>query len=229
MLISKKIIILLFIVVPIVCMGQRFSLIAEAGGMKAQVDGDKVQGFHYNGFVVGIGTHYAFTPQHFLTVKTSLYNQGSRRKDKFARRPREGFQMEMDFNSIGLELSYKFAPVGRPYFLGAGFVRHQLVGLNYEIIDNVIVPEEKFVLDPDRISSSYNSIKFYYGFDIFKRAGLYLAFESAITDMLKTDFEEIRTLTPYSLSAVFTYEIIAPKIDEKKKRPGSKSRAGRMN
>lgn len=203
---------------------QRFSLLVEAGGLRGQVDGDKIQGFHYTGFNVGIGSYYTFTPQHFLAVKSSFYNQGSRRKDKFQPRLRDGFQLEVDIRTIGIELSYKYDPRNRNYFFGAGMVRHQLVGLNYDIIDNE-VGEEVRSFEADQLRSGFNSLKFYTGYNLFDRAGLYLSLESAVSDLVKYKFFDIQSLIPYSVSLVFTYEILAAEEVNSKRRPGSKSRS----
>jgi len=202
---------------------QRFSLLVEAGGLKGQMDGDKIQGFYYNGYNVGIGSYYTFTPQHFLAVKSSFYNQGSRRKDVFQPRLREGFQLEVDLRTIGMEVSYKFDPVDKAYFMGAGLVRHQLVGINYDIIDNETDGDAR-MFEADQLRSGFTSLKLYYGFNLFERAGIYFSFESAVSDIVKYNFFEIQSLIPYSVSAVFTYEILAAAEVKAKKRPGSKTR-----
>ncbi|WP_235296489.1 hypothetical protein [Portibacter marinus] len=203
---------------------QRFSLVTEVGGMKTQVDGDKIQGFHYNGVVFGLGSVYTINESNFLAVKTSYYRQGSRRKDQFQDRPREGFQLQLDFQTIALELSYKHKLPGGKSFLGAGFLRHQLVNLDYELVSVVQKGADDLELTAEELNSAYLSVKGFAGRQIFPRTELYLAMESAISNMLTTDFSVIRTLAPYSLSAVLTYEIIAPKFEQRKK-PGYKKRS----
>ncbi|WP_235296725.1 hypothetical protein [Portibacter marinus] len=207
-------------------LGQRFSLLAEAGIVRAQIDGDKIQGFHYPGYVIGIGTHYSISIEHALSVKTSYYRHGSRAKDSFLPVSRSPFQMQMDLNSIGLEFSYKFEPKESYYFVGGGFVRHQLVQLKYDIVSNPLyeADKEKFILTSDQLSSSYVSFKIYYGLKLFNRADIYFALETGFTDLLKEELEQLQSLNPYSLSAVFTYEIIAAKVEERKVRPGRKIR-----
>ena len=217
-----------FILMVLICFGinlhgQRFSFLAEVGGMRTQIDGDKIQGFHNNGYIVGIGTNYTFTPQHFIAVKSTFYNQGSRRKDQFQPRPRDGFQLEVDLRTIGIELSYKYDPSDRSYFLGAGLVRHQIVNLKYDIIDNEIEDNSR-MFESDQLRSGFTSIKFYYGFTLLARGGLYFSLETSVSDIVKYDFFEVQSLIPYSLAAVFTYEIKAAVKVKRKSRPGSKSR-----
>ncbi len=223
MKLRRPIILLLLSVSTFYLYGQRFSLLAEVGGMRSQIDGDKIQGFYYNGYNVAIGSNYAFNSQNFLSIKTAFYSQGSTRKDQFQPKLREGFQLEIDLRTIGVEISYKFAPAEKRYFLGAGVVQHQVVDFRYKIIDNVIEAEQ-VALDPEQISSSFTSAKFFYGFDVFPKGSIYFSLQSSMTNMLESNFEQIRTLTPYSVAAVFTYEIIASKIEEKKSRPGAKTR-----
>jgi hypothetical protein len=202
---------------------QRFSFLAEVGGLKGQVDGDKIQGFYYNGYTFGIGSNYTFTPEHFLAIKTTYYNQGSRRKSDLVTERREGIQLELDLNSIGLELAYKFAPYQKNYFYGVGFVRHQLVDLNYEIIESQLQGSD-LSLNPDQIRSGFNSFKFYGGFDVFERASIYASLEASVSNMLDERFYEVRKLTPYSLAVIFSYEIFSAEEVKMKSRPGKKSR-----
>lgn len=220
---SKYFILAILLLSTLSLCGQRFSLLLEAGALKSQMDGDKIQGFYNNGYNVGIGSYYTFTPQHFLAVKSTFYDQGSSRKNEFQPKLREGFQMEVDLKSIGIELSYKFDPKSQPYFGGLGLVRHQVVGLDYQIIDNEI-EEETRMLTSNELRNGFTSVKFFYGINFSQRTGIYVAFESAISDLIKQNFFEIQSLIPYSIAAVFTYEIIAAEEVKTKKRPGSKRR-----
>ena len=202
---------------------QRFSLLAEAGGLRGQIHGDKIEGFHYNGYTFGIGSNYTFTPEHFLAIKTTYYNQGSRRKNELESVRREGFQLEIDLNTIGLELAYKYNPSHLPHFYGIGFVRHQLVDLKYEIVTSQL-EGSGLQLDPNQLKSGFHSLKFFYGFDLFKRASLYGSVETSVSNMLSSKFFEVNRLKPYSIAVIFSYEIFASKEVVTKKRPGSKSR-----
>jgi opacity protein-like surface antigen len=202
---------------------QRFSFLAEAGGLRAQIDGDKIQGFYYNGYTFGIGSNYTFTPEHFLAIKTTYYNQGSRRKSDLESQRREGIQLEVDLNTIGLELTYKYDPVHLPHFYGLGFVRHQLIDLDYEIVESQLEGDGR-LLDPDQVKSGFNSLKFYYGVDLFKRASIYASMETSVSNILSSRFFEVKRLVPYSIAVIFSYEIFAAKEVVMKKRPGSKSR-----
>ena len=225
----KKIIVVLavFILIPRMAHSQRFSLLADIGVIKSQVDGDKIQGFYYNGYLFGIGSNYAFNEKHFLAIKTSFQQLGSNRKNLFQPRLEDGFQVELDFSTIALECSYKFDPPSRRFFMGAGVLRHQIVNLDYEIVDNIVKDEDKILIDSELLSSSYFSFKFYYGIKLLKRTSLSLAFETAFTDIMKSNLDELRTLKPYLLAATFSYEIIAPKIDSNGRRPGTKARQPR--
>jgi len=217
--------IFLFMLLPLMCSGQRFSLLAEAGIVRGQIDGDKLQGFHYPGYVFGIGTNYSFNRTNDISVKTSYYRQGSISTKAFSAPSVDAFQIQMDMNTIGLEISYKYDPEDQFYFLGGGIVRHQVVKVNYEIDTSPFTSSnEKFTLDSEALSTSYFGVKIYYGINLLERAGAYFALESGFTDLLKEPNDRIKRLSPYFLSAVFTYEIIAPNIEEKKNRPGSKAR-----
>ncbi|GLR19226.1 hypothetical protein [Portibacter lacus] len=202
---------------------QRFSLITEIGGLKTQVDGDKIQGFYYNGYTAGIGTNYAFNAENFLSVKTAYYDQGSRVKNKYEPKPVEGFQLALDFSTVGLEVSYKFQPYSKKYYLGIGAVHHQIISFEYGIVEEKAREFDRN-LSSDQLRGSFNSIKAYYGYELFDRASLYFATQISTTNLMKSNFHQIKSLVPYSIELVFSYEIFATKNDKFKSRPGSKSR-----
>lgn len=217
---------LVFMLASTSLLGQRFSLLAELGGLRGQVEGDKITGFFYNGFTLGIGSNYTITPDNFFTVKTSYYSQGSRRRSSRVWEMTEGVQIEMDLNSVGLEFGYKYEPQNKFFFAGASYLRHQLVSLDYEVVVSQLQgAEEEF--DPATIRSGFNSAKVYYGIDVFPRASVYGAFEISFTNMLESDFFDVDRITPYSVSLVFAYEIFAAKEVQVKARPGSKTRQRR--
>lgn len=223
--------------VLLICLGflnsiraQRFSLLVEAGPLRGQVDGDKLQGFFYNGFSAGIGSNVTLEKEHFASIKTSYYAQGSKLQDLSQRGVNQSLQLSTDLQTIGLELSYKYKPVNEIYFVGLGFVRHQLVKLEYEVHSKPLLPgDPERILDPGQLKSGFTSLKIYAGFRAFPKGEIYFALESSLTNLLNSDFFEVKSLVPYSISAVFTYEIIAPEEVRVRKRPGSKVRQPRRS
>lgn len=203
---------------------QRFSFLTEVGGLRSQIEGDKIQGFYYNGYTVGIGSNYMMNYQNFLSIRTSFYSLGSTRKEENRTKLSNGIQLEMDLKTVGLELSYKYEPYQLSYFLGVGLVRHQLVDFEYDIITRQ-KEDEIGEFSSDFLFNSFTSLKMYFGHNVFKRAEIYLSLETSLTNLVKENFFEINALIPYSLHAVFTYEIIAPEIKEPRRRSGSKSRS----
>ena len=202
---------------------QRFSFLSEVGGLRSQIDGDKIQGFYYNGYTAGIGSNYMMNYQNFISIKTSFYSQGSVRREDNRSKLTNGIQLEMDLRTVGLELSYKYEPYQLSYFLGAGLVRHQLVDFQYDIVTRQ-KQDEIGELTSDFLSKSFTSMKLYFGYNVFARSEIYLSVETSLTNLVKNNFFEVKTLIPYSLHAIFTYEIIAPEIKKPRHKAGSKSR-----
>lgn len=206
--------------------GQRFSFLSELGGLRGQIDGDNIDGFYYNGFTLGFGSNYTISNDHFISVKTSYYSQGSRRSSDTAWDLGEGLQIEMDLNSVGLEIGYKYAPKDKFLFGGISYVRHQLVSSDYKLF-LIQTKEGREEFDPTTIRSGFNSVKSYYGLDLFPRASIYGAFEISYTNLLESNYLEVERILPYSLSLVFSYEILAAKEIKVNARPGSKTRPRR--
>jgi len=182
-----------------------------------------LQGFHKNGVKIGIGTHYLFTDNFNLGIKTSFYRQGSARKDPFQDKLPDGIQLEMGLSSIGLELSTMYSPVNRSIFVGAGFVHHQILDFDYNIVDNVISGPEK-ILAPENVASSFNSVKFFLGWSFFTSYRFTIAYERSVNDIMSTDFFNIARLRPYHLAFTFSYELNPVKKNRKKQKKTRKRR-----
>ena len=124
---------LYFLTIPNQVLGQRFSFLLEGGAMRTQIHGDKLTGFHKRGFNFGIGTNYLIDNSNFITVKTYYYNQGSIKDFVGNRSLRNGVQMEITLNSIGVEFSYKYVPPEKNRFMGTGLVLHRLIAYADEV------------------------------------------------------------------------------------------------
>ncbi len=196
---------------------QKFSFLPEAGLLLTQIDGDKLQGFHKKGFIVGIGTHYSLSENFKIAIKTSFYRQGSTRKDIFQDKLPEGIQLEIGLNTVGLEFSTLYAPIDRSFFFGLGLVHHQILDFKYNIVDNVITGPAR-VLDPAIVASSFNNIKFFLGWSFAISYKFTIAYETSFSDILNEDFFNIARLRPYLLSFSFSYEL----NPGKKKKPKQK-------
>lgn len=201
--ITSSLIILLFCAFG---QAQKFSFLPEAGLLYGQIDGDKLHGYHKTGFIAGIGTYYPLGNGFNLAVKTSFYKQGSVRKDRFQDKLPSGIQLEMDLNTVGLEVSAMYAPTTRAFFFGAGAVHHQILDFDYKIIDNVISGPER-IIDPRTVSSSFNNLKIFIGWSFATSFRFTIAYERSFTDILKEDFINITRLHPYHLAFTFSYEI----------------------
>jgi hypothetical protein len=209
---------------------QRFSLLVEGGPLRGQVDGDKLDGFNYRGFTAGIGSNVTLTNEHFISIKTSYYSQGSKQEEPGLSDMSKRLQIATELQTIGLELSYKYRPLEKFYILGLGVVRHQVANVEYEVFSKpMIVFEEDKTLGPRQLKSGFTSLKLYAGFRAFSRGEVYFSVEGSMTNLLNSDFLEFESLVPYSLAVVFTYEIISPKEVKTRSRPGSKVRPPRSN
>jgi hypothetical protein len=207
---------LLFVFGSIHLVGQHFSFITEAGYLKSQVDGDKIHGFYKSGFQLGIGTKYGFTDVSSFLIKTSFYQQGSARKDRFQDKLEDGIQLELTLKSIGLEASYQYDHPGKSFFLGGGLVQHRIISFNSEIIEND-VKNGLQSLDEDLISNYFTDLKVYYGSKFLDDLSFYFYFELSLTNILKSEFENLARLTPYSFGVNLSYEIKSGKSKRRRR------------
>jgi len=189
------------------------------------MDGDKLQGYDKTGLLLGIGTHYALAQDFNLAVKTTFYSQGSARRDRFQDKLKDGLQLEMGLNTIGLELSIMYAPIDRSFFLGTGLVHHRILDYDYNIVDNVISGPPR-ILDPETVAGSFNNLKFFIGWSFAKVYRFTIAYESGFTDILQEDFFNISRLRPYHLAFTLSYELnpVERKKKKKKKTRGERRR-----
>lgn len=200
------------------CVGQRFSFLLEGGAMRTQIDGDKLDGFHKNGYNLGFGTNFLLDNSNFIVIKTSYYNQGSVNELDVTDNLRSGLRLAFAFNSAGVELSYKYKPREGPTFVGFGFVHHRILNYAHEASFRSLT--EDFVeLQPDLIRPSFTSLKGYYGIEFLEGAGFYLAFEGSFDSFLRESYYNINAMRPYALSANIFVDLISnKKIDAKKRR-----------
>lgn len=202
---------------------QKFSFLPEAGFLLSQIDGDKLNGFHKKGILLGIGTHYPLSNSIKLAIKTSYYRQGSTRKNKFDDKLPAGVQLEMNLNTIGLEFSTIFVPAERSIFFGLGLVHHQILNFDYEVVDNVIVGDFR-ILDPAQVNTSFNNVKFFLGWSFATSYKMTISYESSFSDILNDDFVNIARLRPYMLTFSLSYELNPSKKKKSKKKKLRKSR-----
>ncbi|MDF1695621.1 MAG: hypothetical protein P1U56_07325 [Saprospiraceae bacterium] len=202
---------------------QRFSFLPEAGMLMTQIDGDKLQGYHKRGVLLGIGTHYALSNNINLGIKTSFYRQGSARKDAFQDKLEDGIQLEMGLSTVGLEVSTVYEPIDKSIFLGVGFVHHQILNYDYKIIDNVVAGPPR-LLDPTTVSSSFNNIKFFLGWRFSTSYRFTIAYEKSFSDILDEDFFNIARLLPYHLAFTMSYEFNPSKKKKGKQKRSRKTR-----
>lgn len=217
----KRFCTVLIIFLSINLSGQKFSFLPEVGLLRTQMDGDKLQGYHKTGFLVGIGTHYALSNSVNLAVKTSFYSHGSARKDRFQDKLDEGIQLEMGLSTIGLEVSAMYQPEGKSIFLGAGLVNHTILDYDYKVIDNVISGPPR-ILEPSAVSRSFNSIKLYVGWRFNRSYRFTIAYEKSFSDILVDDFFNLNRLLPYHLAFSLSYEFNPQK--EKRNQKAKKRR-----
>ena len=207
---------LLFVFGSIHLIGQDFSFITEVGYLRSQVDGDKVHGFYKSGFQLGIGTKYGFTDVSSLLIKTSFYQQGSARKDRFQDKLEDGIQLELTLKSIGLEASYQYKHPKKSFFLGGGLVQHRIISFDSEIINNDINNGLQS-LDEDLISNFFTDMKVFYGSKFIHDLSFYFYFELSLSNILKSEFENLGHLTPYSLGVNLSYEIKSGKSKRRRR------------
>lgn len=202
---------------------QKFSFLPEAGFLISQIDGDKLNGFHKKGLILGIGTHYPLSNSFKLAIKTSFYSQGSVRGNKFDDKLPEGLQLEMSLNTVGLEFSSIFAPAEKSLFFGLGLVHHQILDFDHNVVDNVIVGDLR-TLDPANINTSFNNVKFFLGWSFASSYKMTIAYESSFSNILNEDFFNIARLRPYLLTFSLAYELNPSKKKKSKKKKSRKSR-----
>lgn len=196
---------------------QKFSFLPEAGLLMTQIDGDKLQGYHKTGVLIGIGTHYSLSSDFILAIKTSFYRQGSARKDRFQEKNPDGIQLEMGLSTVGLELSAMYAPIDRSFFFGGGLVHHQILDYDYNIVDNVISGPPR-ILEPTVVSSSFNNVKFFLGWSFATSYRFTIAYEKSFTDILQENFFNIERLRPYHLAFTLSYELNPIKRKKSKRK-----------
>lgn len=202
---------------------QKFSFLPEAGLLFSQIDGDKLNGFHKTGVIIGIGTHYALSDQFNLGIKTSFFRQGSARKDPFQEKLPDGIQLEMGLSTVGLEFSMMYSPLGNSLFFGAGLVHHQILDFDYNIVDNRISGPER-ILDAEFVNSSFNNVKFFLGWSFLTSYRFTISYERSFSDILNTDFFNIARLRPYHMAFTFSYELNPVKKGKSKKKKTRKRR-----
>ena len=220
---KKVIFFSVFLILGLTSGAQKFSFLPEAGLLFSQIDGDKLNGFHKNGVIIGIGTHYALADQFNLGIKTSFFRQGSARRDPFQEKLPDGIQLEMGLSTVGLELSAMYSPLSKSLFLGAGIVHHQILDFDYNIVDNVISGPER-ILNPENVSSSFNNLKFFMGWSFYTSYRFTISYERSVNDILIEDFFNIARLRPYHMAFTLSYELnpVKKKKSTQKKRRGRK-------
>lgn len=202
---------------------QKFSVVPEVGYLIGQVDGDFLRGYKKRGYHVGVMANYPLFYSGHLAIGGHFFQHGSRKPNwrlqsgGYTRRT----QIELDLESVGVELSYIQKLKNPNYYVTAGILYHRILGS-----ESTIHIVEKYDVDIIEASNdlqdanSFFSFKYGVGATISDRFRLNFSFLTGIKNIgYSVPSEEISTeLRPYHMQLSLGYELISSKSESKKKR-----------